>query len=59
MQAFKSILALTIAAVLAVAGGAAHAQTTWKPERNIEIMVGSSAGTGTDRTARLIQKIWH
>ena len=58
MQAFKSILALTIAAVLAVAGGAAHAQTTWKPERNIEIIVGSSAGTGTDRTARLMQKIW-
>ena len=35
-----------------------HAQSAWKPERNIEIVVGSSAGTGTDRTARLIQKIW-
>lgn len=48
------------AAVLVVvgAGGVAHAQTAWKPERNIEIIVGSSAGTGTDRTARLMQKIW-
>lgn len=36
----------------------AHAQTAWKPERNVEIVVGSSAGTGTDRTARLMQKIW-
>ncbi len=44
--------------VLAAASGAASAQGAWKPERNVEIIVGSSAGTGTDRTARLIQKIW-
>lgn len=58
MKSFENIIVLTIAAALTVAGSVAHAQTAWKPERNIEIVVGSAAGTGTDRTARLIQKIW-
>lgn len=30
----------------------------WQPERNIEISVGSSPGSGTDATARLIQKLF-
>jgi putative tricarboxylic transport membrane protein len=47
-----------VVAGFALASGMAFSQDTWKPERNIEIVVGSSAGTGTDRTARLIQKIW-
>lgn len=51
-------MAVLSAAVSAFAGNVAQAQTAWKPERTIEIVVGSSAGTGTDRTARLIQKIW-
>lgn len=58
MHVFGNIAVPTIAAVLMVAGGAAHAQNAWKPERNIELIVGSSPGTGTDRTARLMQKIW-
>lgn len=58
MKAFKNGAVLVLAVVFAAAGNVAHAQTAWKPERNIEIVVGSSAGTGTDRTARLIQKIW-
>lgn len=49
---------LAVSLVLATSCGAAWAQSAWKPERNVEIVVGSSAGTGTDRTARLIQKIW-
>lgn len=49
---------LAVAMMVAAASGTAGAQGSWKPERNIEIVVGSSAGTGTDRTARLIQKIW-
>jgi putative tricarboxylic transport membrane protein len=56
MNVFQKTAVLTFAAL--AAGNPAHAQTAWKPERNIEIVVGSSAGTGTDRTARLIQKIW-
>ncbi len=31
----------------------------WKPERNIEIMVGTAPGSRQDRTARVVQKIWH
>ena len=30
---------------MAVISSAAVAQNTWKPERNVEIVVGSSAGT--------------
>lgn len=30
----------------------------WKPERNIEIMVGTAPGSRQDRTGRLVQKIW-
>jgi putative tricarboxylic transport membrane protein len=36
----------------------AIAQTPWKPERNVEIVVGSSPGSGTDRTARDIERLW-
>jgi putative tricarboxylic transport membrane protein len=53
----KSIACVVVAGSV-LACGTGFAQGTWKPERNIEIVVGSSAGTGTDRTARLIQKIW-
>lgn len=58
MNAFKNVVALGIAVGFVLVGSHAHAQSTWKPERNIEIIVGSSPGTGTDRTARLMQKIW-
>jgi putative tricarboxylic transport membrane protein len=57
MNPIKSITCVVVAGSV-LASGTAFAQGTWKPERNIEIVVGSSAGTGTDRTARLIQKIW-
>ncbi len=29
----------------------------WKPERNVEIVVGTSPGGGQDKTARLVQRI--
>lgn len=34
------------------------AQPAWKPERTVEIVVGSAAGGGNDRTARTLLKIW-
>ena len=47
-----------LAALLAAASPPALPQSaSWKPERNVEIVVGVSAGGGIDRTARLIQKI--
>jgi len=49
---------LLLAFALAVTAPAALSQTPWKPDRNVEIVVGVSAGGGIDRTARLIQKIF-
>jgi len=34
------------------------AQSSWKPDKVVEFVVGSSPGGGNDRTARVIQKIW-
>ena len=48
------------AAVVALAWGitSSHAQqSTWRPERPVEIVVPSAAGAATDGTARLIQRI--
>ena len=36
----------------------ARAQTTWAPERNVEIVVGSTAGGSNDKIARVMQRIW-
>ncbi len=58
MTSIKNNWVVLVGLAFAAAGPQVHAQSAWKPERNIEIVVGSSAGTGTDRTARLIQKIW-
>ena len=43
-------------AVFAVFPPAAAADE-WKPEKSVEMIVGSSPGSGTDVTARYIQKI--
>lgn len=33
-------------------------QSAWKPERNVEIIVGTAPGASPDKTARLIQRLW-
>ena len=43
--------------VFALTGACAHAQA-WKPEKNMEILIGLSAGSSQDRTGRMLQKIW-
>lgn len=35
----------------------ALAQPVWKPEKNVEIVIGAGAGAAADRTARTLQKI--
>lgn len=46
---------LTLAAALS----AAHAQpAAWKPEKNVEIVVGASPGGTLDKTARTVQRIF-
>ncbi len=47
------VLALT----LAIAAFAAQAQPSWKPERNVEIVVPSAPGGSNDKTARTVERI--
>lgn len=51
------LLRTAIALALSVSSVAA-AQTTWKPEKNVEIVVGLTAGSSQDRTARFLQNLW-
>jgi putative tricarboxylic transport membrane protein len=44
------------AALLILSSGAATAQA-WKPEKPVEIIIGTSAGGPQDRTGRMVQKI--
>ena len=37
--------------------GASHAQAQWKPEKSVEIVVGTSPGGGQDTSARFLQKL--
>ncbi len=48
------LTALLTGAVTAVAAQ----PPAWKPEKAVELIVPSASGGGTDKTARLIQKIW-
>jgi tripartite-type tricarboxylate transporter receptor subunit TctC len=52
------ILALWSVLALVMASPSALAQKSWKPDRPIEIVVGADPGSGFDRTARLLQRIW-
>lgn len=47
----------TMLCACALAGFAAHAQG-WKPEKNVEIVIGLTAGSSQDRTGRALQKVW-
>jgi putative tricarboxylic transport membrane protein len=45
--------------VMTVCGASAgHAQETWRPDKNVEIIVPTAPGGGNDKTARTLQKIW-
>jgi putative tricarboxylic transport membrane protein len=48
---------VSTAALLLAAAGTAPAQP-WKPQQQVEIIVGSAAGSSPDTMARVIQKIW-
>ncbi|HYH42767.1 MAG TPA: tripartite tricarboxylate transporter substrate binding protein, partial [Burkholderiales bacterium] len=47
-----------VGAALAASLGSAPALAQWKPDRTVEIVVGSAAGGGNDKSARVIQKVW-
>ncbi|MEO7727756.1 MAG: tripartite tricarboxylate transporter substrate binding protein [Burkholderiales bacterium] len=55
----RASAALSIfAVVLFFAAGIVHAAAaSWKPEKNVEIIVGSSPGGGQDKTGRVLQHL--
>ena len=46
------------AATALLAAAPVLAQQTWRPDRIVELIVGSTPGSGQDKTARVIQRIW-
>jgi putative tricarboxylic transport membrane protein len=54
----RAVLGCLAVVSLAAAVSPALAQSAWKLEGPVEIVVPSAPGGGTDLTARLIQKIW-
>lgn len=52
---FQIASALAVSIMAATAANGQSAQ--WKPDRNVEIIVGSAAGGPLDTTARLVQKL--
>jgi putative tricarboxylic transport membrane protein len=55
----RQIALSAIAAIgLACCTTGALAQTDWKPDRNVEIVVGTPPGSGYDSVARKLQEIW-
>lgn len=53
----RSALCIALAA-LAASGLAVDASAQWKPERNVELVVGTGPGGAFDRTARMLQRLW-
>ena len=49
---------IAIAAVVAASGCNVAAAQTWKPDRTLELIVGTAPGAAPDKTARLIQRVW-
>ncbi len=43
---------------LLVAGGVQAQPAAWKPDRAIELIVGTAPGAAPDKTARTIQRLW-
>lgn len=52
----KNLTLLIIGAAIVTAVPPAHAQQTWSPSRNVEIVVGSAPGGSNDKTARTVEK---
>ena len=47
-----------VACALALASVIAPAAAQWKPEKNIELVIGTGPGGSFDTTARLLQRLW-
>jgi putative tricarboxylic transport membrane protein len=58
MKRLTGHVSLFIATIALLAPLPAKAQGTWKPDHNIEIVVGATTGAGTDKAARMMQGMW-
>ena len=47
-----------LGATLALVSPAGFGQAAWAPDRAVEIVLNTAPGSGPDRTARTLQKIW-
>lgn len=54
---FVSVSQIIMTAVLALVAAGAAAQTPWKPQRPVELIVGSAAGNSNDLMLRLIAQV--
>src|SRR4029450_9592689 len=53
-----AVLLAALSLVLCAGQGPAHgAELAWKPQRNVELVVGAQAGGSNDRFGRLLQKV--
>ena len=55
MSKRASVLGCMIAALVVIT--TARAQSIWRPDRNVEIIVGAGAGAAADATGRMMQRI--
>ena len=53
----KQCLRWSVVFAISLVATPLHAQS-WKPEKNIEILIGLTAGSSQDRTGRSLQKVW-
>lgn len=51
-------LRVAAGAALSLASAQAPAQPAWAPDKTVEILLNTAPGSGPDRTARTLQKIW-
>src|SRR5687767_13134202 len=49
---------IALALCLCVSWGGHAATSPWKPEQTVELIIGTAPGSGPDRSARLMQKIF-
>ena len=57
MRSKFSISRISIGALLIAAAPYAHAQPAWKPEKSVEIIIGTSPGGPQDHLGRMLQKV--
>jgi|SoiMethySBSTD1v2_1073268.scaffolds.fasta_scaffold35277_2 putative tricarboxylic transport membrane protein len=58
MNPVRRLVTVTAALIVPLSAPAIAATGQWKPEQTVEIVIGSAPGSGPDRNARVMQKIF-